>query len=103
MDEPSASHLKAIVEHRHGLEPTGHEEVHVTLAREHGHPVERVVHAFDLPGRACGHRVYAWTEKAPDGSRRIVTKVHGPDWRSNKHVLANARLRAQPAKTRREE
>ena len=103
MDEPSKSHLKAIVEHRHGLEPTGSEETHVTLEREHNRPIERVVHAFDLPGKACPYRVYAWTERAPDGSKRVVTKVHGPDWRSNKEVLANARLRGARVKRRREE
>ena len=94
MDEPSKSHLKAIVERRHGLEPTRSEEVHVTLKREGSErPVERVVHAFELPAQACGYRVFAWIERAPDGSKRVVTKVHGPDWRDNKHVLDNARLR----------
>jgi hypothetical protein len=40
-----------------------------------------------LPGRACGYRVFAWTENPLDGRRRICTKVHGPDWRSNEAVL----------------
>ena len=93
MDEPSKSHLAEVVEHRHGLKPTRSEEVHVTLGRPGERPLERVVRAFDLPGKACPYRVFVWTEEGADGRRRIVTKVHGPDWRSNEQVLAGARLR----------
>jgi hypothetical protein len=87
MDQPSKSHLAEVVECRHGLAPTRGEEVHILVERPGERPVERVVHAFDLPGRACGYRVFAWTENPLDGRRRICTKVHGPDWRSNEAVL----------------
>lgn len=93
MDGPSKSHLAAVVERRHGLEPTRGEEVHVVLDRPGARPVERVVHAFDLPGKACAYRAFAWVERTSDGARRIVTKIHGPDWRSNEAVLRSARLR----------
>ncbi len=93
MDEFSKSHLAAVVARRHGLEPTRGEEIHLLLDRAGERPVERVVHAFDLPGTACPYRAFAWVERAPDGGRRVVTKIHGPDWRSNEAVLAAARLR----------
>jgi len=93
MDEPSKSHLAAVVERRHGLTPTRGEEVEVLLKRPGERPIERKVHVFDLPGKASPYRAVAWVEQAPDGRRRIVTKIHGPDWRSNEAVLSAARLR----------
>jgi hypothetical protein len=93
MSEPSKSHLAALVERRHGIAPTRGEEVHVLLDRPGERPVERVVHVFDLPGQASPYRALAWVERTPDGAGRIVTKIHGPDWRSNEEVLSSARLR----------
>lgn len=87
MNQLSKSHLAEVVERRHGLTPTRGEEVHVLVERSGIRPVERVVHAFDLPGRACGYRVFVWTEKTPDGRGAIRTEVHGPDWRTNEAVL----------------
>lgn len=95
MDEPSKSHFAAVVELRHGLSPNRGEEHHVVMQRTGERPLERKVYAFDLPGKACAYRVFAWTERAPNGRTNIVTKIHGPDWRSNEAVLRNARLRDQ--------
>lgn len=93
MNGPSKSHLAAVVERRYGLEPTRGEEVQILLDRPGERPVERAVHVFDLPGKASPYRAVAWVERTPDGGRRIVTKIHGPDWRSNEAVLSSARLR----------
>jgi hypothetical protein len=97
MSQPSKSHLAALVERRHGIAPTRGEEVHVLLdrpdARPGERPIERVVHVFDLPGQASPYRALAWVERAPDGRERVVTRIHGPDWRSNEAVLSAARLR----------
>lgn len=87
MSEPTKSHLAAVVEHRHGLKPTTGEEVHVVIDRPGDRPVERVVHVFDLPGQASPYRALAWVERAPDGSKRVVTRIHGPDWRSNEAIV----------------
>jgi hypothetical protein len=84
--KPSKSHLAAVVEKRHGLAPTSGDEVHVLVDRRGERPVERVVHVFDLPGRACAYRALAWVEPTPDGRGRIVTKIHGPDWRDNEAI-----------------
>jgi hypothetical protein len=93
MRQPSKSHLAALVEKRHGLAPTQGEEVHVLLEREGERPVERVVHVFDLPGRACAYRALAWVERTADGRDRVVTRIHGPDWRSNEAVIRAPRGR----------
>ena len=93
MSEPSKSHLAAVVEQRYGLAPTRGEEVHVLLDRQGDRPVERVVQVFDLPGKASPYRALAWVERTPGGRDRIVTRIHGPDWRSNEAVLRSARLR----------
>jgi hypothetical protein len=87
MSQPSKSHLAAIVERRHGLAPTQGEGVHVLLKRPGERPVERVVHEFDLPGRASPYRALAWVERTPDGRERVITKIHGPDWRSNDAIV----------------
>lgn len=87
MSGPSKSHLAAVVERRHGLAPTASEEVHVRIDRPGDRPIERVVHVFDLPGRACPYRALAWVERTPDGRDRIVTKIHGPDWRSSEAIV----------------
>jgi hypothetical protein len=87
MNEPSKSHLAALVERRHGLKPTRGDEVHVLLNRRGERPVERIVHVFDLPGRAAPYRALAWVEKTPDGRERVVTKIHGPDWRNNEAIV----------------
>ena len=87
MSEPSKSHLAALVERRHGLKPTRGEEMHVLLNRPGEQPEERVVHVFDLPGQAAPYRALAWIERTPDGRNRVVTKIHGPDWRSNEAIL----------------
>ncbi len=87
MSEPSKSHLAALVKRRHGLEPASSEEVHVLVERPGQRPEERVVRVFDLPGSACAYRAFAWVERAPDGGERIITKIHGPDWRSNEAAV----------------
>ncbi len=87
MSEPSKTDLAALVEHRHGLKPTRADEVHVLIDRPGGRPEERVVHVFDLPGRAAPYRALAWVERMEDGRRRVVTKIHGPDWRSNEAAV----------------
>lgn len=87
MSEPSKSHLAAVVKKRHGLDPAGSEEVHVFVSRPGERPEERVVHVFDLPGKACACRALAWVERTPEGGQRIVTKIHGPDWRSNEAAV----------------
>ena len=69
MTEPSKSHLAEVVEKRYGLKPTRGEEMHVLIERAGQRPEERVVHAFDLPGKACPYRVFTWTETTPDGKR----------------------------------
>jgi hypothetical protein len=85
--KPSKSHLAAVVEQRHGLAPTSGDEVHVLVERRGERPVERVVHVFDLPGRACAYRALAWVEPTPDGRGRIVTTIQGPDWRDNEAIV----------------
>lgn len=90
---PSKSHLAAIVERRHGLKSTRSDEVHVLVDRPGERPVERVVHVFGLPGRASPYRALAWVERASDGRDRVVTKIHGPDWRSNEAILRSPRPR----------
>ena len=87
MSKPSKSELAAIVELRHGLRPTSGDEVHVLIERCGERPIERVVHVFDLPDRACAYRALAWTEKGRDGRERVVTKIHGPDWRDNEAIV----------------
>lgn len=87
MAGPSKSHLAAVVEHRHGLAPTRGEEVHLLVERPGERPIERVVHVFDLPDRACAYRALAWVEKTRDGRERVVTKIHGPDWRDNEAIV----------------
>jgi hypothetical protein len=87
MSEPSKSHLAAVVERRHGLAPTIGEEVHILIDRPGDRPVERVVHVFDLPGQACAYRALAWVEQTPDARKRIKTRIHGPDWRSNEAIV----------------
>lgn len=87
MSQPSKSHLAAIVERRHGLAPTQGEEVHVLVERPGERPVERVVHVFDLPGRASPYRALAWVEPTRDGREHVITKIHGPDWRSNDAIV----------------
>jgi hypothetical protein len=87
MKQPSKSDLAALIEQRHGLKPTGSEEIHVLDRREGERPVERVVHVFDLPGQASAYRALAWVEPAPDGRRRVITRIHGPDWRSNEAIV----------------
>jgi hypothetical protein len=93
MKAPSKTDLAALVECRHGLKPTNSEEVHVLLDRSGERPVERVVHVFDLPGQASPYRALAWVEHTPDGRGRVVTKIHGPDWRSNEAVVRDPRGR----------
>jgi hypothetical protein len=85
--KPSKSHLAAVVEKRYGLEPSSGDEVHVLVERCGERPEERVVHVFDLPGRACAYRAFAWVETTSDGRDRIVTKIHGPDWRDNEAAV----------------
>lgn len=87
MSTPSKSHLAALVERRYGLKPTSGEEVHVLVDRNGERPVERVVHVFDLPGEASPYRALAWIDRTADGRERVVTKIHGPDWRSNQAIL----------------
>jgi hypothetical protein len=84
---PSKSHLAAVVARRHGLAPTSGEEVHVLVERAGERSAERVVYVFDLPGRACAYRALAWVEKTQDGRERIVTRIHGPDWRSGEAIV----------------
>lgn len=90
MSQPSKSHLAALVERRHGLRPTRGEEVHLRIDRPGERPVERVVHVFDLPGQASPYRALAWIDRAADGRERVVTKIHGPDWRSNEAILRSS-------------
>ena len=87
MKQPSKAHLAALVEQRHGLKPTSGEEVHLLETREGERLLERVVHVFDLPGQASPYRALAWVETAPDGRRRVVIRIHGPDWRSNEAIV----------------
>lgn len=93
MKAPSKIDLAALVESRHGLKPTSSEEVHILLDRPSERPVERIVHVFDLPGRASPYRALAWVERTPDGPGRVVTRIHGPDWRSNEAVVRDPSAR----------
>ena len=87
MSRPSKFELAEIIERRHGLRPTSSDEVHVLIERRGERPIERVVHVFDLPDRACAYRALAWTEPTPDGREQVVTKIHGPDWRDNEAIV----------------
>lgn len=93
MSQPSKSHLAALVERRHGLKPTRGEEVHVLIDRPGERPVERVVHVFDLPGQASPYRALVWVDRAADGRERVVTMIHGPDWRGNETILSSTSSR----------